>query len=59
MQTIYRVKIHGRILESRDLKRLLARAVSEKRNMDQRIRLFSQQMAERRGTTSKRRCTQM
>ena len=41
MQTIYKVKIHDRILESRDLKRLLARAVSEKRNMDQKIRLLS------------------
>ncbi len=40
MQTIYQVTIHGRVLESRDLKKLLARAVSEKKNMDS-IRLRS------------------
>jgi hypothetical protein len=41
MQTIYQVTIHGRTLESRDLRKLLARAVSEKKNMDSRIRLRS------------------
>jgi hypothetical protein len=40
MDKIYQVKIHGRKLESGDLRMLLARAVSEKRNMDNRIRLF-------------------
>jgi hypothetical protein len=34
MKAIYRVTIHGRILESGDLQKLLARAVQEKRNMD-------------------------
>ena len=34
MQKIYSVMIKGRTLESRDLKELLARAVSEKRNSD-------------------------
>lgn len=34
MRAIYRVTIHGRILESADLQKLLARAVHEKRNMD-------------------------
>jgi len=34
MRAIYRVTIHGRILESSDLQKLLARAVQEKRNMD-------------------------
>ena len=41
MHTIYQVTIHGRTLESRDLRRLLARAVSEKRIMDRRLQLFS------------------
>ncbi len=40
MRDIYRVTIHGRILESRDLKQLLARAVSEKRCMDRRFRFL-------------------
>jgi hypothetical protein len=39
MEIIYQVRIHGRKLESRDLRLLLARAVTEKRNMDNRIRL--------------------
>ena len=34
MRVIYRVSIHGRVLESADLQKLLARAVQEKRNMD-------------------------
>ena len=38
MQKIYYVMIKGRTLESRDLKELLARAVSEKRNLDRRFR---------------------
>jgi hypothetical protein len=41
MQDIYRVTVCGRTLESRNLKQLLSRAVSEKRNMDRRLRLFS------------------
>ena len=41
MNSIYRVTICGRILESRDLRTLLARAVAEKRVMDQRLRLFA------------------
>jgi hypothetical protein len=40
MERIYQVTIHGRKLESRDLRLLMARAVTEKRNMDYRIRLF-------------------
>jgi hypothetical protein len=40
MNSIYRVTVQGRILESRDLRKLLARAVAEKRSMDQRLRLF-------------------
>lgn len=39
MQKIYYVMIKGRTLESRDLKELLARAVSEKRNSDRKFRL--------------------
>jgi hypothetical protein len=38
MSTIYQVTVHGRKLESRDLRKLLARAVAEKRSMDQRMR---------------------
>ena len=41
MNGIYQVTVRGRKLESRDLRKLLARAVAEKRNMDQRLRLFS------------------
>jgi hypothetical protein len=41
MSSIYQVKIHGRTLESRNLRQLLARAVSEKRSMDHRIRVCS------------------
>ena len=40
MRDIYRVTIHGRTLESRDLRQLLARAVSEKRGMEQRLRFL-------------------
>jgi len=39
MQRIYYVMIKGRTLESRDLKELLARAVSEKRSSDRKLRL--------------------
>ena len=41
MQKVYYVMIKGRTLESRDLKELLARAVSEKRNSDRRYGLQS------------------
>ena len=40
MKDLYRVTIHGMTLESRNLRQLLARAVSEKRNMDQRLRFL-------------------
>ena len=40
MKSIYQVTIHGRTLEGRDLKQLLARAVSEKRNMDRSMRYY-------------------
>jgi hypothetical protein len=38
MAEIYRVTIHGRVMESRNLRQLLSRAVAEKRNMDTRCR---------------------
>ncbi len=41
MGKVYYVMIKGRTLESRDLKELLARAVTEKRNMDRKERLRS------------------
>jgi hypothetical protein len=41
MSTIYQVTVHGRKLESRDLRKLLARAVAEKRSMDQRLRQWA------------------
>jgi hypothetical protein len=41
MSAIYQVTVSGRRLESRDLRKLLARAVAEKRNMDQRLRFFA------------------
>ncbi len=41
MPEIYRVCIHGKTLESRDLRKLLARAVEEKRNMDRALRFRS------------------
>jgi hypothetical protein len=41
MNGIYQVTVRGRKLESRDLRKLLARAVAEKRSMDQRLRLFA------------------
>jgi hypothetical protein len=39
MKKIYYVMIKGRMLESRDIKHLLARAVAEKRNIDKRSEL--------------------
>jgi len=39
MYRVYSVKINGRTLESRNLKELLARAVSTKRNPEERIML--------------------
>jgi hypothetical protein len=39
MQQVYRVTIRGKVLESRDLRKLLSRAVFEKRIMDKRFRL--------------------
>ncbi|HYK88552.1 MAG TPA: hypothetical protein VE398_07265 [Acidobacteriota bacterium] len=38
MEDIYQVTIHGRKLESRNLRELLARAVREKRSADRRFR---------------------
>jgi hypothetical protein len=40
MNSIYQVTIRGRKFESRDLRKLLARAVAEKRSIDRRLRLF-------------------
>jgi hypothetical protein len=42
MKEIYAVTIHGKILESHNLRQLLARAVWEKRSMDARLRIFAQ-----------------
>jgi hypothetical protein len=39
MQQIYQVTIRGKVLESRDLRKLLSRAVFEKKMMDRRFRL--------------------
>ena len=39
MNRVYAVKINGRTLESRNIRELLARAVSVKRNPDQRMKL--------------------
>ena len=41
MHEVYRVTIHGKTLESRDLRKLLSRAVSEKRDMDHKMRALS------------------
>ncbi len=49
MNGIYQVTVRGRKLESRDLRKLLARAVAEKRGMDHRLRLFAS--LQRRATT--------
>ena len=40
MGEMYQVTVRGRKFESRDLRKLLARAVAEKRSMDQRLRLL-------------------
>jgi hypothetical protein len=42
MGKVYYVMIKGRTLESRNLKELLARAVSEKRNLDRKRRMQPQ-----------------
>lgn len=42
MNKIYHVIIKGRTLESRNIRELLARAVSEKRKLDRDARLHSQ-----------------
>ncbi len=42
MDRIYQVVIRGRTLESRNLKELLARAVSMKRDLDRRLSLQTQ-----------------
>jgi hypothetical protein len=39
MSQIYQITIHGRKMEGRDLRQLLARAVREKRNLDARLRI--------------------
>ncbi len=61
MNGIYQVTVRGRKLESRDLRKLLARAVAEKRNMDQRLRLFASlktgAIAGTEGTMSGNLCT--
>jgi hypothetical protein len=41
MNAIYQVTVRGKRLESRDLRKLLARAVAEKRTMDEKLRLFA------------------
>ena len=45
MNEIYRVTIHGKVLESRNLKQLLSRAVAEKRDMDTRCRVVRRDRA--------------
>ena len=40
MNVVYQVIVNGRKLESRDLRKLLARAVAEKRSKNQRLGLF-------------------
>ena len=42
MKRVYSVKINGRTLESRNLKELLARAVSVKQNPDRKVMLATQ-----------------
>jgi hypothetical protein len=46
MNKIYYVMIKGRTLESRNLKELLARAVSEKRNLDRMSHLQTRSRAQ-------------
>ncbi len=38
MQQMYQVTIHGKILEGSDLKKLLSRAVTEKKTVDRKFR---------------------
>ncbi len=45
MKELYRVTIHGQVLESGNLRQLLSRAVAEKRCMDARYRMMLQQHA--------------
>ncbi len=45
MKELYRVTIHGRVLESADLRQLLSRAVAEKRCMDARCKGLLQRRA--------------
>ncbi len=45
MNEIYRVTIHGKVLESRNLRQLLSRAVAEKRDMDTRCRIVRRDRA--------------
>ncbi len=45
MKELYRVTIHGRVLESGNLRQLLSRAVAEKRSMDTRCRTLLQHRA--------------
>jgi hypothetical protein len=40
MNQIYRVIVRGQVLESANLRKLMARAVADKRAMDHRFRLF-------------------
>ncbi len=40
MKEIYRVRVCGRVFESRNLRQLLAAAVTEKRNMDRKLRFL-------------------
>jgi len=51
MRAIYRVTIHGRTLESADVRKLLARAVVEKRNMDRVFRCASSSSGVRAAVT--------
>ncbi len=41
MNAVYQVVVNGRRLESRDLRKLLARAVAEKRSRSRGCRFFS------------------
>jgi hypothetical protein len=50
---IYCVTIHGRTLESRNIKELLARAVTAKRNMDCKYRPQNQMQVQAPGENSK------
>jgi hypothetical protein len=43
MKRLYRVTIHGRTLENCDVRKLLARAVQEKKSMDRVLRFLCSQ----------------